>query len=54
MIFKNNDTTTFMFIAGVLFIIGGIIQFVDWITIGIGVVILLVAFTIDMKKNKID
>jgi len=54
MNFKNNDTTTLMFVLGALFIIGGFIQFVDWIDVGIGTVILLVAFAIDMKKNRID
>jgi hypothetical protein len=52
MIFKNNDTTTFMFILGVLFIIGGFVQFVDWIDIGIGAAILLISFAIDLKNNK--
>lgn len=42
MSFKTSDTTTFMFIVGTLFIIGGFVQFVDWIDIGIGVVILLI------------
>jgi len=54
VIFRNDNTTTFMFIVGVLFLIGGFIQFVDWIDVGIGTMILLVAFIIDMKKNKID
>jgi hypothetical protein len=53
MSFKTSDTTTFMFIVGMLFIIEGFIQFVDWIDIGIGTVILLIAFAIDMRKNKI-
>ena len=52
--FRNNDTTTFMFIVGALFIISGLIQFIDWIDVGIGAAILLVAFTIDMKKNRIN
>ena len=54
MTFKNNDTTTFMFIVGVLFIIEGLIKFIDWFSIGIGTAILLIAFVIDMRKNKID
>ncbi|MEO2056210.1 MAG: hypothetical protein ABGW66_01875, partial [Flavobacteriaceae bacterium] len=51
MNFKTSDTTTFMFIVGTLFIIGGFVQFVDWIDIGIGTVILLIAFAIDMRKT---
>lgn len=52
--FRNNDTTTFMFIVGALFIISGLIQFIDWIDVGIGAVILLIAFVIDMRNNRIN
>ncbi len=54
MNFKTNGTTTFMFIVGALFIISGLIQFIDWVDVGIGTAILLVAFAIDMKKNRIN
>ena len=53
MNFRNNDVTSFMFIAGVLFIIESFIQFIDWISFGIGTIILLVAFLIDMRKSRI-
>jgi hypothetical protein len=54
MNFNNSDITTFMFIVGVLFIIGGFVQFVDWIDIGIGAAILLLLRPIVLRYSLHD